>query len=106
MRMLGYRRFHLFGCDSCLQDRRGQHHAYSQPENDSELVIATRCQPSGRMFWCFPWMISQGQEFIGLIKFIGSEIDLEIHGDGLLKHIIETWADLPEVEPDLEATEA
>ena len=32
LRMLGYRKFHLFGCDSCVMD--GVHHAYTQPEND------------------------------------------------------------------------
>jgi hypothetical protein len=39
-RMLGFKRFHIFGCDSCLED--GAHHAYEQKENDNQPVISVR----------------------------------------------------------------
>lgn len=104
LRMLGYRRFHLYGCDSCLysQGDFGRdplpnspivHHAYSQPENDSEFIVAAKVT-GGRIFQCHPWMITQAQEMMYLIKYFGNEIDLEIHGDGLLRHILMTGAEM------------
>jgi len=89
MRMLGYKRFHLYGCDSCIDE--STHHAYMQPENDSEHVINVLVT-GGRIFKCHPWMVAQAQEMMDLIKFLGDEIELEIHGDGLLSHILETGA--------------
>jgi hypothetical protein len=87
LRMLGFKRFHLYGFDSCLTD---EHHAYAQPENDSEHVVSATV--GGRVFRCHVWMLSQAQEFIDLVKFMGDEIDLQVHGDGLISHIIETGA--------------
>ncbi len=91
LRMLGYRKFHLFGIDSCLMSD-GAHHAYAQPENDSPHVINVNC--GDRMFMCHPWMISQAKEFMDLVKYLGEEIELEPHGDGLISHIIRTGAEL------------
>ena len=60
-RMLGFKRFHLFGCDSCLGEDE-MHHAYEQKENDGQLVMPVNV--SGKIFNCNPWMVSQAQEFI------------------------------------------
>lgn len=95
LRMIGYKRFHLFGCDSCLADD-GQHHAYSQPENNTSMVVSTIV--GGRVFKCHPWQIAQAQEFIELVKVLGDEIELEIYGDGLLKHIVQTGASLADAQ--------
>ena len=94
-RMLGFKRFHIFGCDSCLEENK--HHAYEQLENDDELIIPVNV--SGKIFNCHPWMVSQAQEFIDLIKMIGDEIELEVYG-GLLHHILESgasYADIKEI---------
>jgi SAM-dependent methyltransferase len=90
LRMLGFKRFHLYGCDSCLGEA-DQHHAYAQPENDSAVVVPLSVQ-AGRIFYCHPWMIAQAQEMLDLIRVLGEEIELEIHGDGLLAHILRTAA--------------
>jgi len=87
-RMLGYKRFHLFGCDSCLGENE-RHHAYEQEENDGQLVMPVNV--SGKVFNCNPWMVSQAQEFIDLIKMLGDEIELAIYS-GLLHHILESGA--------------
>lgn len=89
-RMLGFKKFHLFGCDSCIMDNK--HHGYSQPENDEKLVVPVSV--GGRIFKCHVWMVSQAQEFINLVRYIGEEVELEVHGDGLLKHILQTGADM------------
>ena len=87
-RMLGFKRFHLFGCDSCLGEE-DKHHAYEQVENDGQAVMPVNV--SGKIFNCNPWMVSQAQEFMSLIKMLGDEIELEIYG-GLLRHILESGA--------------
>lgn len=102
LRMLGYSRFHLYGCDSCLTG--DAHHAFAQPENDSAPVIPIcvtldghlgPIEPGreGRIFACHPWMVAQASEMVDLIRSpIGEHIELEIHGDGLLAYILELAA--------------
>jgi hypothetical protein len=94
LRMLGFRKYHLFGCDSCLQD--DQHHAYAQPENDKDLAVAVNV--GGRTFSCFPWMASQANEFMDLIHVYQNEIELEIYGDGLLAYVLVTGARIADEE--------
>jgi hypothetical protein len=94
LRMLGFRKFHLYGFDSCLSD--DAHHAYKQPENDGAMVIDVTC--GGRVFKCHPWMVSQAQEFMDLIKFLGDEIEIEVYGDGLIAHILNTGASLSDLD--------
>ena len=96
MRMLGYRKFHLYGCDSCLMD--DQHHAYSQPENDGVTAINVAVT-GGRIFRCVPWMLAQAQEMLTLIKLMGDEVDLAIYGDGLLAHLLTAAARIEEEQP-------
>jgi hypothetical protein len=87
-RMLGFKRFHIFGCDSCLED--GAHHAYAQAENDDQVVIPVRV--GDKEFNCNPWMVSQAREFIDLIGCMGDVMELEIYG-GLLRQILKSGAD-------------
>jgi len=96
LRMLGYHRFHLYGCDSCL--KAGAHHAFSQPENDDQAIVPLMVT-GGRTFYCHPWMASQAREFVTMIQKLGETFDMIVHGDGLLAHIINTGAQItPERE--------
>jgi hypothetical protein len=90
LRMLGFKQFHLYGCDSCLT---GEHHAYAQAENDDAPAIPVTVS-DGRIFQCHPWMVAQAQEFMELIKFLGDEIEIATYGDGLLNHILVTGSNL------------
>jgi len=92
LRMMGFKRFHLYGFDSCLTG--SDHHAYAQPENDSEVVIDTIV--GGKVFKCHAWQIAQAQEFMDLVKFLGDELELEVYGDGLINHILRTGAEISE----------
>lgn len=94
LRMLGFKRFHLYGCDSCLTGNT--HHIYAQSENDEDMVVPVNV--GGRTFYCSTWMISQAQEFVSMIKYLGNEIELEVYGDGLLSHILLTGASLLQEE--------
>jgi SAM-dependent methyltransferase len=91
LRMLGYTKFHLFGCDSCLSED-GAHHAYAQPENDGVMTIPVIV--GGRRFDCHAWQLAQATEFISLIKYRGELFDIEVHGGGLLAWILEHGAAL------------
>jgi hypothetical protein len=95
LRTLGYHMFHLYGCDSCVMwspdDLEQRHHAYPQPENDPGVALPTTL-PDGKIFYAHPWMISQCHEMMELIGKMGDLFDLEIHGDGLLKHMLEVGA--------------
>jgi SAM-dependent methyltransferase len=94
MRMLGYRRFILFGCDSCLLDEA--HHAYAQPENDGAPIVPVLV--GGRFFRCHVWMVSQAHELLELIRMMGTEMELDIRGDGLLAWMLQYSASLEEVD--------
>ena len=85
--------YHCLECDSCLDNEI--HHAYEQTENDGDAVLPVNV--GGEIFYCNPWMISQAQEFIDLIRALGEEIELEIYG-GLLQHILEMGASYNDIK--------
>ena len=87
--LLGFRKFELFGFDSCLRD--DAHHAYAQPENDRTVV--TEITVGGKTFRCHPWMVAQAGDWLRVMKLIGPHIDLSVRGDGLIAHCIETAAE-------------
>lgn len=109
LRMLGYKRFHLFGCDSCVMTEEGstvltrgdtyQHHAYVQHENDGVPLFPVTL--GGRVFMCQGWHIGQGEDFINLVRYMGNLFEIEVHGDGLLAWILKHGANL-----DIEREEA
>lgn len=105
MRVLGRPFQHLFGIDSCYAPD-GRHHSYPQPLNEKEGSGEFWC--AGRKFRCAAWQASQVQTFIQVIKHHGNLLQLSIHGDGLLAHLLKTGASLeaplsellqPAVEP-------
>ena len=98
LRMLGFHKFHIYGCDSCLIE--DSHHAFSQPENDGGMVIPT--EVGGRIFRCYPWMIAQGQEFLTLVRLLGNEFDMEVHGDGMLAWMLKHAAAMDEAAEERE----
>ena len=95
MRLLGFKKMHIYGMDSCCVD--GAHHAYSQPENDYK-VRHIPVTVGGRTFDCQPWMAYQAYELVDMIKTIGDEFELDVKGDGLIAHILKTGAEMPEIE--------
>lgn len=89
MRVLGYHKIDLFGIDSCVIDE--EHHIYPQKENDEHEIQDVIC--SGKEFRASAWMISQADDFIRFIKCLGSYFELNVHGNGLISHIIRTGAE-------------
>lgn len=93
--MLGFRKFHIYGFDSCL--RGDEHHAYAQPENDNAEVTEVRCTGSDRKFRCHSWMVSQAQQFIDIQPMIADICEMHVYGDGLIAHIINTGAKIARI---------
>jgi len=85
--MLGYRKIHVYGFDSCL--RGDEHHAYKQAENDTPDVVEMTV--AGKVFKCQPWMAKQAYEFKDVVKHLlaPAGIELAVHGDGLIATILE-----------------
>lgn len=80
----GYREMHLFGYDSSYKD--GEHHAYPQGMNDSEVTVDVVC--AGRTFKCAAWMVTQAEEFQKLaLNLIELDCEIQVHGSGLIPHI-------------------
>jgi hypothetical protein len=87
-RMLGFYKQDLFGIDSCCDPTTAAHHGYSQPWNDSETVADFVSM--GKRFKCTATMAAQAQTFIEMIAAFGQEIQMTVHGDGLIHHMVET----------------
>jgi hypothetical protein len=88
--MLGLRKFHVWGFDSCLGER-GVHHAYAQPENDGDKTMDITV--GGRTFVCHPWMAVQAQEYVDLVKhMLPEDLEMVLYGNGLIAHILKTGA--------------
>lgn len=89
MRMLGYVKMHIFGCDGCVIGE--QHHAYEQKENDPDPVFVTTVGDENRMFYTTGWHVHQASDFVSVLQFLGDEVSLQFYGDGgLLKYIHDT----------------
>ena len=88
MHTLGFKKQEIYGFDSCAMD--GNHHAYPQFEND--VSPYTTVEVDGKEFLCYGWMLKQAKDFIGFMKGAGQHVQLIVHGDGLIAHIIETGA--------------
>jgi len=87
MRMFGYTRFDIFGLDSCYLD--GEHHAYAQPENNSEPWAPVWLRPEGRddlaqRFDCAIWHAKQFADFCELLKERGHMFQVNVRGPGLI----------------------
>lgn len=80
----GFRRIHLFGMDSSLSD--GAHHAYSQPENDRDGVIAVHGE--GVEFRSTPWMFRQAEDFQQIAARLAADgCEIHVHGHSLLAYV-------------------
>jgi hypothetical protein len=95
LQMIGFRKVELYGFDSSLKE--DEHHAYEQTENDGEKIVDVRVAKGTkheRTFKCHPFMAVQAREFQKLTSIYFQNMDLIVHGDGLIAHLIKTGASL------------
>lgn len=88
-RMLGFRDIELFGFDSCHMGEN--HHAYAQKVDDSQKCIVG---VGDREFICDLWHYSQAVDFSEMVRELGDNFDLIVHGDGLIANMMQTAARL------------
>jgi len=93
--VLGFRDFHYFGLDSCYQDSKNDH-AYKTPLPFENEIMVT-C--AGREFKTSVTMAGQAQFFEKMVQKFGKKFKVEVHGDGLTKHILDNIK-VPQYEPD------
>lgn len=106
LNMLGFRKMEVFGVDSCLMKPDGSvaaddddvaHHAYEQAENDGGKVLSVWLRyhdGTAQRFLCHPWMAKQTDCFLKMTREMGSEFQLNVHGNGLIATMIRTGAQL------------
>lgn len=92
-RMLGFKYQHVFGLDSCYAPD-GRHHSYKQEMNENEGSADFWC--GGRKFRCSAWQASQASNFLAVVKHHGDLLQLAIHGDGVLAHLVKLGSDMAE----------
>jgi hypothetical protein len=82
--LIGYRAFHLYGCDSSYRD--GENHAYRQEINDGEKLVEVTV--AGRKFLCARWMAAQAESFKSQYRALTEQgCEVTVHGDGLVPWI-------------------
>ena len=84
----------VYGFDSCIM---GAHHAYEQKENDGQDEIKltfNRDKENERIFMCQPWMVAQAKEFDMLHKTVLRDMDIRVHGDGLIAYLLQTHQEI------------
>ncbi len=95
LQMMGFRKIHMYGFDSCMMD--DEHHAYAQEENNGAPEIDLRVGKGtkwDKTFRCQGWMAVQAKEFIQLSNIYYKELKLNIKGDGLIAYLVNSNADL------------
>ena len=97
LRMMGFASQDIWGLDSCWID--GNHHAYSQPENNRDGRRPVWLRPPGRddkalRFECAPWHMKQAQDFQQLIRERGDLFRLNVRGPGLIASMMRTGAEI------------
>ncbi len=96
--MMGFRDIEIYGFDSCFMGER-EHHAYDQPENDITPENTNRVgmiTNNDRTFAVDGWMLCQAKEFMDIRRRMIRELDIKVHGDGLIAHCLETGFDIIE----------
>lgn len=79
---LGFRRFHLYGFDSCYRDKPDL--SVKTKTGDQKYFSVN---VSGRDFWSDGELIAQAQDFEKLVEQTQLFTELEVFGDGMIPHI-------------------
>lgn len=83
--LLGVRTIRVYGMDCCYAGN--DHHAYTQPENDSERVYTAKV--GRRKFKAAVWMIAQLDEFLQMAPQYPPDLNISFEGDGLLQYVVQ-----------------
>lgn len=89
--VLGFRRFELYGYDSCLMNGHLRvETAWERPKDANSQLVTVRC--GSRRFICNFGMAAQANEFLNLwTDYKMPDIFVQSYGDGLITAILEEW---------------
>jgi hypothetical protein len=89
---MGIRHIHLFGVDSCFTNDK--HHAFELPRGADNETHTLPIRVGEKEFKCYLWMARQAQDFLGLINSLDDDVDLDVHGEGILSYMINLGANM------------
>ena len=85
---LGFRTMHLYGFDSCID---------GEPKNKDELAedgrkkwLKVSVGEDNKTYWTTGELLAQAQDFEKLMQREEIDLDIHVHGDGLVKAL---WDD-------------
>tara|TARA_R110002110_G_scaffold57677_3_gene164628 strand:- start:360 stop:1322 length:963 start_codon:yes stop_codon:yes gene_type:complete len=82
--LMGFRRFRMFGFDSCLKDKESKIKRISGEK--ATKVVDVEC--GSKVFYCNPAMAGQANELQSMIKMFDGNIRLKSYGYGLITELL------------------
>lgn len=82
--LMGFRRFRMFGFDSCLKDKESK--IKRMTGETATKVLDVEC--GKRVFYCNPAMAGQANEIQSMIKMFGGDIKIKSYGYGLITELL------------------
>ena len=87
--LMGFKRFHLYGFDSCNKDENSKYKRVNIHTGGDHAVKVIKVHSNGKDHWCNPAMAGQANEFQDMIKMFGGDIRIKVYGDGLISSLME-----------------
>jgi hypothetical protein len=87
--LMGFKRFHLYGFDSCNKDETSKYKRVNIHTGGDHAVKVIKVNCNGKDHWCNPAMAGQANEFQDMIKMFGGDIRIKVYGDGLIASLME-----------------
>jgi Protein of unknown function DUF115 len=85
--ILGYREFHLYGCDCSFEGDNSHYDGYRTQNVETKLVVAAGTKENYRIFTTNPSLSFLASEVIRFCDTNQRGIKIKVHGDGLLRHL-------------------
>jgi hypothetical protein len=89
-RVLGYRKFELFGCDSSFEEDRTHYEGYHTSLEEPKMVVAAGNEMTYRLFKTTPSLSFQAYEFMRFCEANQDSLSVQVHGDGLMRDLHQT----------------
>jgi hypothetical protein len=87
--LMGFKKFHLFGFDSCNKDKDSKYKRVNIHTGGDHAVKVITVHSNGKEHYCNPAMAGQANEFQDMIKMFGGDIRIKVYGDGLIASLME-----------------
>src|SRR5882672_1286279 len=84
---LGFGKFEVFSCDCSFEGENTHYDGYHTDGKEMKLKVAVGAVNKHRMFQTTPSLSHIANEFIRFCDAYQPELDLKVHGDGLLRHL-------------------